>query len=29
VRIDVNEGCTVERIDEISVDEELSPDRQA
>jgi hypothetical protein len=29
VRVDVNEGCAVERIDEVAVDEELMPDRQA
>jgi hypothetical protein len=29
VWVDVNEGCTVEGIDEIAVDEELMPDRQA
>ena len=29
VRIEVSEGCPVERIDELSVDEELFADRQA
>jgi hypothetical protein len=29
VRIEVSEGCPVERIDEIAVDEELFADRQA
>jgi hypothetical protein len=29
VRVDVNEGRAVERIDEIAVDEELFADRQA